>query len=311
LRFLWSMESKRANRNRLTGLILRWYAHYGRALPWRETRNPYRILVSEIMLQQTQVQRVLVKYPEFLRKFPTVRSLARAPVRDVILIWRGMGYNNRAVRLHILARTVVDAHDGVLPDDHEALSALPGVGRYTAHAVLSFAFGRSVPVVDVNVRRVLSRILWKMDTLGSLQDEQTVWRAAGSLLPPGRAYDWNQALMDLGAMICTARAPHCDRCPAISVCASWGKMHSTVSPGLKKERTFNGIPHRVYRGMVIELLRDNRRGLPVGEVGKRIYNGFSKRHERWLTLLVNNLERDGLIVTRGRGPLMTRRVCLA
>src|SRR5512133_432096 len=114
------MASGRNNKTRLAGLILRWYAHHGRSLPWRNTRNPYRILISETMLQQTQVQRVLSKYPELLRQFPTVRSLARAPLRDVVMIWRGMGYNNRAVRLHVLARTVLEAHDGVLPDTHDA-----------------------------------------------------------------------------------------------------------------------------------------------------------------------------------------------
>ena len=178
------MASRRNNRTRLTGLVLRWYARHGRILPWRETRNPYRILISETMLQQTQVQRVLTRYPEFLHRFPTFRSLAKAPLRDVVMIWRGMGYNNRAVRLHLLARAVVQEHDGVLPDNHEALSALPGIGRYTANALLAFAFGRTVPVVDVNVRRVLSRILWEMESMNSVQEEKAVWKAAERLLPP-------------------------------------------------------------------------------------------------------------------------------
>ncbi len=263
------------------------------------------------MLQQTQVKRVLLKYPEFLQRFPTVRSLARAPLRDVVMIWRGMGYNNRAVRLHVLARTVLDQHDGVLPHDPDALRALPGIGRYTANALLSFAFGRSVPVVDVNVRRVLSRLLWEMESTASLQDEPSVWEAAEALLPPGRAYDWNQALMDLGATICTAKAPRCDTCPAISVCASWKSMRPAAAPVSRKERSFNGIPNRMYRGRIIEVLRGSRRSMTVADVAERIYKGFSKKHERWLTSLISGLERDGLVTTIGGGPMITRRIALA
>lgn len=305
------MASRRNNRTRLTGLILRWYGHHGRTLPWRETRNPYRILISETMLQQTQVQRVLTRYPEFLRRFPTFRSLAKAPLRDVVMIWRGMGYNNRAVRLHLLARAVVQEHDGVLPDNHEALSALPGIGRYTANALLAFAFGRTVPVVDVNVRRVLSRILWEMESLNSVQEERAVWEAAERLLPPGRAYDWNQALMDLGATVCTARAPRCEQCPVVSVCASWDRMRPAASLAKRKERSVNGLPNRAYRGRVIELLRGIRGSMRVEDVGKRIHEGFTKRNEHWLASLISGLERDGLVTTTGSGPVITRRITLA
>lgn len=305
------MAFRRDNTNRVVGLILRWYAGHGRALPWRKTRDPYRILISETMLQQTQVQRVLGKYPEFLRRFPTVRSLANAPLRDVVMIWRGMGYNNRAVRLHLLARMVAQTHGGTLPDNHKGLLALPGIGRYTANALLAFAFGRSVPVVDVNVRRVLSRIFWRMKSTSSIQDEETVWRAAESLLPPGRAYDWNQALMDLGATICTARAPRCDTCPVVSVCASWNTMRRTATQSVKRERSFQGTPNRAYRGRIVEVLRDSKRSVRIEELGKRIHEGFSKRNERWLATLVNGLERDGLIVTNGKGPMLSRRVALA
>jgi len=305
------MASTRASRTRLASLILRWYAQHGRTLPWRKTRNPYRILVSETMLQQTQVQRVLIKYPEFLRRFPTVRSLARAPLRDVIIIWRGMGYNNRAVRLHLLARTVVSIHQGVLPDDHETLSALPGIGRYTSNALLSFAFGQNVPVVDVNVRRVLSRLLWRMESVNSLQEAELVWQAAESLLPRRRAYDWNQALMDLGATVCTARVPHCERCPVISVCSSRGKMRATIPPGLRKERVIKRIPRRAYRGRIIEALRDSRSGMLVEDVAGRIQKGFSKRNERWWTSLIGGLVQDGLVTVKGDGPMANRRIRLA
>jgi A/G-specific adenine glycosylase len=305
------MAYRRDKKLRLVSLILRWYARHGRPLPWRNTRNPYRILISETMLQQTQVQRVLIKYPEFLRRFPTMQSLASAPLRDVVMIWRGMGYNNRAVRLHILARTVVEKHGSALPEDQVSLRTLPGIGKYTANALLSFAFGASVPVVDVNVRRVLSRIRWKMVTTGSLQDEGTVWQTAEELLPPGRAYDWNQALMDLGATICTARNPRCDECPVMSVCVSRRSMRRIAVPLLKKELMFHGIPNRAYRGRIIDVLRGSKRSMRVEDVGKRIHTGFSRRNERWLTSLIAGLERDGLVATTGSGPVITRRVRLA
>jgi len=222
-----------------------------------------------------------------------------------------MGYNNRAVRLHILARKVLESHNGRLPKEQDALRALPGIGRYTANALLSFAFGKDVPVVDVNVRRVLSRILWKMDSISSLHDERSVWQRAESLLPPGRAYDWNQALMDLGATICTARAPRCEECPVSSVCASRGGMRRTAAPLLKKEPSFHGLPNRAYRGRVIEVLRGSKRSIHVEDLGRRIHSGFSKRNERWLASLVGGLERDGLVTTIGAGPMITRRITLA
>ena len=305
------MASKRVNGKRLAGLVLRWYASHGRTLPWRNTRNPYRILISETMLQQTQVQRVLTRYPEFLRRFPTVRSLANAPLRDVVIIWRGMGYNNRAVRLHLLARSVVETHGGALPDNRERLRALPGIGRYTANALLSFAFGKSVPVVDVNVRRVLSRVLWKMESISAVQAEKPVWNAAEALLPPGRAYDWNQALMDLGATICTARAPRCGHCPAVSLCASRGSMRRTGDAAPKKVRSFNGLPFRAYRGRIVDALRERKGGMRIEALARQIHAGFSRRNERWLTSLIHGLERDGLITTTGSGPMIDRRIALA
>ena len=145
--------------------VLRWYRQNGRTLPWRGEQDPYRVLVSEVMLQQTQVSRVLEKYPLFLKQFPTLRALARAERSSVIRAWRGMGYNNRAVRLHLLAQTVVNSHGGVLPRTEEELTLLPGIGRYTARALLSSVFHIPVPVVDVNVHRFFSRLFWPMRTL--------------------------------------------------------------------------------------------------------------------------------------------------
>jgi A/G-specific adenine glycosylase len=200
--------------------LLAWYARHGRDLPWRRTRVPYRVLVSEIMLQQTQVDRVIPKYRQFLRRYPTLRALAGAPVAHVRRLWYPLGYNIRPVRLHAIARESVARYGGRLPEDAAALRALPGVGRYTAGAVLAFAFGQDVPVVDTNVRRVLTRVFLGRRRTARLRGEKTLWALAEALVPPGRGYDFNQALMDFGATWCTPRRPRCAPCPMRAFCAT-------------------------------------------------------------------------------------------
>jgi A/G-specific adenine glycosylase len=177
------------------------------------------VLVSEIMLQQTQVDRVVPKYREFLRHYPTVRRLAAAPVADVRRLWYPLGYNVRPLRLHAIACESVARYGGRLPDREEALRRLPGVGRYTAGAILSFAYGRDTAVLDTNVRRVLGRVFLGPRRLARVRGEKTYWDLAASLIPRGRGYDFNQALMDFGATWCTARKPRCAECPMRSFCA--------------------------------------------------------------------------------------------
>lgn len=231
--------------------VLAWYARVGRDLPWRHTCDPYHILVAEIMLQQTQVDRVLPKYQEFLAVFPTAADLAAAPRAEVIRRWSPLGYNLRAVRLHEIARQAVERFGGQLPDTLDALMSLKGVGRYTA-AVACFAWGHPEPVMDTNVRRVLGRI-FAADVPGATEDDRLAWSLAEAALPgglpappevagvngpasPDRAdgeaaatqaatvYSWNQALMDLGATICVSRAPRCPLCPVAALCASAGTV---------------------------------------------------------------------------------------
>jgi len=199
--------------------LLAWYGRHGRDLPWRRTRNPYRVLVSEIMLQQTQVDRVLPKYRQFLRRYPTMESLARAPVEDVRRLWYPLGYNVRPVRLSMIARETVARYRGRLPADAEALRALPGIGRYTAGAVLSFAYGRDTAVLDTNVRRVLGRVFLGPRRAARVRGEKTYWDLAEALVPAGRGYDFNQALMDFGATWCSPRKPRCVPCPMKQFCA--------------------------------------------------------------------------------------------
>lgn len=201
-----------------------WYRANHRDLPWRRTRDPYRILVSELMLQQTQVSRVLLKYPEFLARFPTLETVARAHPARVVAAWRGLGYYARARNLHALARTVVrEGGTPALPADPALLRRLPGIGAYTAGAVASFAYERRVPLVDTNVARVLRRVFAPRLDPRSSAGQRMLWQIAEAILPrTGRAaYTHNQALMELGALVCTARARHCARCPVRSVCTTF------------------------------------------------------------------------------------------
>jgi A/G-specific adenine glycosylase len=201
--------------------LLAWYAVHGRDLPWRRTRRPYRVLVSEIMLQQTQVDRVLPKYREFLRRFPTMRSLAAADVEEVRRLWYPLGYNIRPLRLHAIARETVARYRGRLPRHGEGLRRLPGIGRYTAGAILSFAYGHDEAVLDTNVRRVLGRVFLGPRRLARVRGERAFWELAARLVPRGRGYDFNQALMDFGATWCTPRRPRCLTCPMRTFCATY------------------------------------------------------------------------------------------
>ena len=201
--------------------LLAWYRRHGRDLPWRRTRHPYRVLVSEIMLQQTQVDRVVPKYREFLGRYPTLARLAAARVEDVRRLWYPLGYNVRPMRLHAIARETVARYGGRLPHTEETLRSLPGVGRYTAGAILSFAYGRDAAVLDTNVRRVLGRVFFGPRRLARVRGEKAFWDLASALVPPGRGYDFNQALMDFGATWCSPRKPKCAPCPMRSFCASY------------------------------------------------------------------------------------------
>ena len=201
--------------------LLAWYRRHGRDLPWRRTREPYRVLVSEIMLQQTQVDRVLPKYHQFLDRYPTMDALAAAPVDDVRRLWYPLGYNVRPLRLHAIACEAMARYGGRLPDSADTLRRLPGIGRYTAGAILAFAHGRDVAILDTNVRRVLGRVFFGPRRLRRLRGQKAFWDLAEALVPRGRAYDFNQALMDFGATWCTPRRPRCARCPMRAFCATY------------------------------------------------------------------------------------------
>jgi len=187
-------------------------------MPWRGARDPYHIWVSEIMLQQTQVETVIPYYTRWLKQFPTVAALAQAPLQTVLTQWEGLGYYSRARNLHRAAQQVLTEYGGQVPDTLEALLQLPGIGRYTAAAIASMAFGVDAAVLDGNVKRVLARVFDIRDDVKSPRGEKQLWALAESLVPAGRAGDYNQAVMDLGATICTPRAPACERCPVRPLC---------------------------------------------------------------------------------------------
>ena len=223
--------------------LQRWYDRTARDLPWRRTHDPYAILVSEVMLQQTQVSRVLPAYTMFLRRFPSLSALSRASLGDVLRAWSGLGYNRRARDLHGIARL----HPRSLPRTRDGLDALPGIGAYTAGAVSCFSRGESVAFADTNIRRVLGRAL-----LGRIATEREAVALDEHLVPRRRADRWHHALMDLGATVCLARTPRCDVCPIAVVCRSRGRA---VRATPRRQATFATSDRRI-RGRIVALLRD-------------------------------------------------------
>jgi A/G-specific adenine glycosylase len=197
--------------------LLRWYRTNGRDLPWRETTDPYSVLVSEVMLQQTQVATVIPYYNEWLRRFPDFAALAAASENDVLHAWQGLGYYSRARNLHAAAKIVQDRHRGNLPLDLGAIRELPGIGRYTANAVATFAFEQSVPIVDANIARLIARLLNYKQPIDTSCGRDTVWQFASALVPKRGARVFNSALMDLGALVCRPR-PNCQICPVQKFC---------------------------------------------------------------------------------------------
>jgi A/G-specific adenine glycosylase len=199
--------------------LLTWYAKEGRDLPWRHTRDPYHILVSEVMLHQTQVARVKEKYNEWLAIYPTFEALASAPLEDVKELWRPLGYNVRPERLHQIAKSVMNDFNGKLPNDLDKLMAFRGIGRYTAGAILSFAFHQDAPIVDTNTCRLIQRVFAIPEPLTREASKREIWRLAGAIIPAGNAHIFNQALIDFGALVCASRNPACPSCVLKDICA--------------------------------------------------------------------------------------------
>lgn len=285
--------------------LLGWWDAGHRDLPWRRTTDPYAILVSETMLQQTQAERVAPKYEAFLARFPTLAELSAAPAAEVIRAWAGLGYNRRAVNLHRLARQVVEQQGGRLPESVEGLLALPGIGPYTARAVASIAFAQAAAAVDTNVRRVLTRILDGTDSTRSPGETQAL---ADAMLPVERPGAWNETLMELGATVCTAATPRCSLCPVQLLCAAAPAIRQVRDSGVRyraprrarEQAPFTGSD-RFYRGRIIDVLRSLPSGeaiLPL-ELGRRLRLDFGDSDLAWLHRLLIGLQRDGLVMWGG------------
>jgi A/G-specific adenine glycosylase len=274
--------------------LLSWFAANGRDLPWRRTRDPWAVLVSELMLQQTQVPRVVERWGAFLDRFPTIAACAGAPAGDVVRAWQGLGYNRRALNLHRCAIDVVERYGGALPDDLDALLALPGIGPYTARAVLVFAFERDVGLVDTNAGRFLSRA-----GAGRALAPREAQPLADSLVPPGEGWAWGQAVFDLGASICTKKAPACDRCPIRPWCA-WARAGwpdpdpVTGSAGISTPQSTFAGSDRQGRGRLVDALRAG----PVARAALPLVMGWPDDPDR-ATRVAATLLRDGLAIERG------------
>jgi A/G-specific adenine glycosylase len=228
--------------------ILEWYAIHARELPWRGHPDPYAVWVSEIMLQQTRVETVIPYFEKWMARFPSINKLAAASQQDVLNLWEGLGYYARARNLHRAARVILEQYDGQLPKDTQSLQELPGIGRYTASAIASIAFGQDEAALDGNIRRVLARVFNVAVPVRSTQGERILWDLTGRNLPSGRAGEYNQALMDLGAMICTPYSPNCTVCPVAVLCKA--KYF-----GIQEERPVKkakpAVPHYTVAAAVI------------------------------------------------------------
>ena len=298
--------------DRIQQQLLAWFKEHGRDLPWRRTRDPYRVLVSEIMLQQTQVDRVKPKYAAFLEQFPSLEALAAASPGDVIRAWSGLGYNRRALNLQRTAQAVLGEHGGRFPDTPETLRALPGIGPYTAGAVACFAFERDVAFMDTNIRRVLQRVFAGPETEPA--SDRDLLALGESAVPPGDGWTWNQAIMELGALVCTASRPRCQLCPLRAECrayAQWSAADAdifsaplTYAPTRAPRRAVaeRAAPFtstaRYFRGRTVEILRGLEAGttLPLVELGPQIKPDWTPDDLPWLEKLVAGLAVDGLLV---------------
>ncbi len=287
--------------------LLAWFTTNGRDLPWRRTRDPYRVLVSEIMLQQTQVDRVKSKWEAFLAQFPTLDALAAAAPGDVIRAWAGLGYNRRALNLQRTAQAVLRDWHGQFPTTPQELKTLPGIGPYTAGAVACFAFERDVGFMDTNIKRVVQRVWVGPDDTPA--PDRDLLQLAEQAVPAGHGWAWNQAVMELGALVCTAAKPRCQICPLRSACRAyraWCAADEAVfsyqptrptklAKVAERNTPFASTP-RYFRGRIVDALRQQEPGtwLPLAALGEQVKSDWTSDDMPWLIQLVRGLAADGL-----------------
>lgn len=285
--------------------LLRWYHIHGRDLPWRRTRDPYKVLVSEIMLQQTQVERVVDFYRRWLKQFPTWKKLSMATNAQVIHAWAGLGYNRRALMLRDIARYVVEYG---IPQREDRWRAIKGIGPYTAAAVSAFAQHRRTLPIDTNIRRVLGRLLLGKPFATDPDDEKIRSRAEGFLPRRGAYYDVPQAIFDLAATICT-KNPNCTECPLRRECKAAklflsGKVQipkRSVAPSRERHHRNKPFPDRIYRGRILKLVRDQGQVLRLPSIGSLIDPDFDLQlDQQWIEAMIERLVHDGLIRKKNR-----------
>ncbi|CAA9554212.1 MAG: A/G-specific adenine glycosylase [uncultured Thermomicrobiales bacterium] len=282
--------------------LLAWFGECGRNLPWRHTRDPWAILVSEVMLQQIQVARAIPFYEAFLDRFPTIQSLADAPLADAIRVWGDLGRYRRIVHLHRTARIIVEVHGGLVPDDEAVLRSLPGIGPYTAGAVACFAYGHDTGFIDTNMRRVLHRVFLGADVPAPMVRDRELQTLAIAAVPSGRGWAWNQGLMDLGARVCTARKPACDQCPLGPHCTARPTIQGALDAAPRKSAGATPAydsTNRYFRGRILAELRaippvPPENGITMPDLGQRVRPGFEPTDLPWLQEIVSGLAKDGL-----------------
>jgi A/G-specific adenine glycosylase len=271
--------------------VLGWFAAAGRELPWRATRDPYRVLVAEVLAQQTQAARAAAAWPRFLERFPDAASLAAAPPAEVLRAWQGLGYNRRALALRATARAVVDR--GGWPGTVEELAALPGVGPYTARAVACFALGQPVAPVDTNVARVLARSLCGSDPAELTPAARQ--RLADQAMAAGDPWAWSSALMDVGALHCRPR-PRCGGCPLEATCR-WRALGAAAPPPRPRAQAPFATSDRRWRGAVVRVLAGAPDGLDRVALADAVQAAEADRPAGWFDGLLHRLEAEGMVAT--------------
>lgn len=274
----------------LRSTLLEWWPEVARDLPWRHTRDPWLVLVSEVMSQQTQVGRVIPKWTAFVDRFPTPADAAAVPAGDLISMWVGLGYNRRALMLHSCAVEIVERHGGLVPDTLDELLALSGIGPYTARAVMAFAFEADVGVLDTNIGRVLARVG------GGPLDQRRAQQWADRLVPTGRSWEWNQAFLDFGAKICQKRTPQCEQCPILTLCRWQGSGDDPAvgSAGVSAPQSkFEGSDRQGRARLVAKL---GQGPMPVSQARETL--GFGNDSERVDRVLASLLS-DGMVIAVG------------
>lgn len=294
--------------------VLDWYSSHGADYSWRENNQssrPWVVLVSEVMLQQTQTRRVEELLPPFLVRYPDPESCSAATNAEIVRAWKGLGYNNRAIRLRDAAIQIQDRHAGDVPSDVALLIELPGIGDYTAKAIATFAFGEEHPLVEVNTRRVLSRLFFRCYDTTQVVDRYVVERVSRYLMPPGRGEEWNQGLMDYGATVCTQRNPRCGECKLSVTCTSGRKFHkhllySKAIATRNREPELHGDPIRIWRGRMVRALTRCSEPISVSELLERVLIVSDRKKElegsRYTDLLLplTRLIEDRLVQVWGR-----------